>query len=110
MTDVTKKEYVSSTGTTFSKDSVLKGKSDYIWCIDPMFIDDNSIAYVSNLPWFNKTTKYVWIYSIKDNVHYNIEAISGENIKLTKGTDNKINVLVDSKNMILNAAGGILPQ
>lgn len=105
--DVTNKNYTSTSGTAFQKDAILGSKPGYIWCGDPKFIDDNNIAYVSQLPWFNKTTKYVWKYDVKNNTHINIQSIQGENIKFDKITDKGLTVAADGKSVYLKADGSV---
>jgi hypothetical protein len=66
--DITNPEYVSSSGTVISKDNQLSSNPNYIWCSSPKFIDDDNIAYISQLPWLNKSSKYIWIENIQIRV------------------------------------------
>ena len=50
--DVTKKEYISTSKQTFSKDKMLAAYEEYIWHSIPSFIDENTIIYISQLPYF----------------------------------------------------------
>lgn len=98
--DVTKKEYVSTKGTMFSKDSVLKDNSGYIWSSLPKFIDDNNMIYVSQLPWFNRgEEKFIWRYTINTNVHNQIITeggeISGREISYGKFLKDGLEVIID---------------
>ena len=52
--DITKKTYISSNNQTYSKENQLKSNPNYIWSITPKFIDEDNIAYVSELPWMNE--------------------------------------------------------
>ncbi|NEZ47551.1 tRNA (guanine-N1)-methyltransferase [Clostridium niameyense] len=105
--DITNKQYVSTTGQNFAKDAILSSNQGYIWSIDPKFIDNNNIAYISQLPWFNKTTKYIWIYNMENKNHIYVESGSGENIKFDKLTDKGLTVIVDGKTIYLKPDGSI---
>ncbi len=98
--DITKKEYVSTKGTVFSKDSVLKNNPGYIWSSLPKFIDDNNIIYISQLPWFNRgEDKFIWRYTISANVHNQIITeggeISGKEISYGKLLKDGLEVIID---------------
>ncbi|NFA61534.1 tRNA (guanine-N1)-methyltransferase [Clostridium sporogenes] len=105
--DITNKQYTSTSGTTFQKDAILASKQDYFWGVLPKFIDNDNIAYVSQLPWFNKTTKYVWMYNIKNKTHLYNQNISGEDIKFDKLTEKGLTVVSDSKTLFLKADGSV---
>ncbi|KOR23753.1 hypothetical protein [Clostridium sp. L74] len=105
--DITNKQYTSTTGTTFQKDAILASKQDYFWGVLPKFIDNDNIAYVSQLPWFNKTTKYVWMYNIKNKTHLYNQNISGEDIKFDKLTEKGLTVVSDGKTLFLKADGSV---
>lgn len=98
--DITKKEYVSTKGTVFSKDSVLKNNPGYIWSSLPKFIDDNNIIYISQLPWFNRgEDKFIWKYTVSNNVHNQIITeggeISGKEISYGKLLKDGLEVIID---------------
>ncbi|NFN86247.1 tRNA (guanine-N1)-methyltransferase [Clostridium sporogenes] len=105
--DITNKQYTSTSGTTFQKDAILASKQDYFWGVLPRFIDNDNIAYVSQLPWFNKTTKYVWMYNIKNKAHLYNQNISGEDIKFDKLTEKGLTVVSDGKTVFLKADGSV---
>lgn len=105
--DVTKNEYISSTGTVFTKDAQINAKPDYIWCSSPLFIDDENIAYISNLPWFNKTTKYIWIFNFKNSTYNQIQEVFGDNVKLSEKSENSIRANVDGKVYVIDGNGRI---
>lgn len=105
-------KYISSTGEVFPKESILKTNTDYIWCSSPKFIDDNNVAYISEVPWFKRTTKYVWVFNIKDNKikdrndhtlckqfdkELGLEDLGGDNVKFGNLTDKGLEVLIDNK-------------
>lgn len=108
--DITNTSYTSSNGTAFSKDSILSQKSDYIWQQSPKFIDDDNIAYISQLPWFNKTSKYIWKYNIKDKTNINTN-ITGTNVKMNNMVNGKgLEIVVDNVTEYLKPDGSVVSQ
>lgn len=106
--DATNEKYVSTNNSIIiERENYLKSNPDYIWCEGPKFINDNNIAYVSKLPWLGKTSKYIWITNIEENTHFHISSIEGEDIKFDKITDKGLLVIVDGKDIYLNANGTI---
>lgn len=104
-------KYVSTSGTVFPKEEVLKQKPDFVWCSSPKFIDDSYVAYISQVPWFGRTAKYVWVFNVKDrnisdrNDHMLFESLGGENIKLGNITDKGLEVITDNAVKYLKSNG-----
>lgn len=108
-TDITNNKYVSTSGSVvIEHDQLLKNKPDYIWCAEPKFIDNNSIVYISQLPWLNKTNKYVWITNLVNNTNVCVQSIQGQEISFGKITEKGIPVTVDGNVMYLNGNGEIV--
>ncbi|MCT8978199.1 hypothetical protein N4T77_16525 [Clostridium sp. CX1] len=105
--DVANPQYTSTSGTVISKDSQLSSQPDYIWCSSPKFIDEDNIAYISQLPWLGKTTKYIWIENLKDKSHILVQGIEGEDITLGDLTDKGVTVTSDGRTVFLDASGNI---
>lgn len=109
--NVTKKDYTSTSGTVFDKDSVLKNNPNYIWCTSPAFIDDNNVAYISDLPWFdNRGIKYVWVVNIQNGTHKQILSVNGsdlggQNVKFGTISEKGLGVTVDDKNYYIRNDG-----
>ncbi|EJO5348424.1 tRNA (guanine-N1)-methyltransferase [Clostridium botulinum] len=105
--DITNKQYTSTSGTVFEKDNILTSNKDYIWSVSPKFIDNDNIAYISQLPWFNKSDKYIWIYNIKNKNHLYTENIVGQDIKFDKLTEKGLTVIADEKTLFLKPDGSM---
>lgn len=94
-------KYVSSTGNEFPKEEILKAKPNYIWCSSPRFLDDDYVAYISQVPWFGRNTRYVWVVNSKDlnvkdrNSHTLFESLAGENLKFGNISDKGLEVDTD---------------
>lgn len=105
--DVTNPQYTSTSGDVIEKNAQLSSQPNYIWCSSPRFIDDNTIAYISQLPWLGRTTKYVWIENLKDKSNVMVQEIQGEELKLDGLTDKGLTVIEDGKTVFLKADGSI---
>lgn len=105
--DMTNQQYVSTTGTVITKGAQIASNPNYIWCSSPKFLDDNNIAYISQLPWIGKTAKYVWIESLQDKNHVMVQNIQGENIKFQGLTDKGLTVVEDGTTVYVNASGSV---
>lgn len=101
--DITNEKYISSNNNVYERDATLKNKPTYIWASSPVFIDEENVAYISQLPWFGKTAKYIWIMNIKTKSALQVQGISGENIKFDKTTDRGLTTNVDDKTIFLKS-------
>lgn len=101
VSDITKTEYISQAGSTFPKEQILAATPTYTWHSQPKFIDDNTIVYVSELPYFRNSgqKKYVWIYDAINNIHKTIWNFVG--------TDIVIGDVVPDKGITITADGAV---
>lgn len=109
--DITKKQYISSSGDKFLKEDRLEKDKDYIWHKSPKFIDDDTIIYVSKLPYFGASAKkeYAWIYNIDSKTEKIIWKLAGEKVSIGKLDTNKgIIVNIDGNNFTVNNKGIIV--
>jgi hypothetical protein len=106
--DITKQNYISSDGSVFSRENEIKKNPSYIWCTTPKFIDEDTIIYISQLPWFGKTEKYIWKFEISDLNHSNIITTAYENIKFDKLSDKGLIVELDGKIKMISQDGKLL--
>ena len=108
--DVTKKEYISTSKQTFPKDKMLAAYEGYIWNSIPSFIDEKTIIYVSQLPYFGAaaTHKYVWIKNLTNNTDKTLWKTKGMDIQIGEVVPEKgITVTIDGNIKYINAAGVI---
>ncbi|MBC2579824.1 hypothetical protein [Clostridium sp. DJ247] len=105
--DITNPKYVATDGSVITKSQHLSNQPSYIWCLSPRFIDEDNIAYISQLPWIGKTSKYVWIENTSSKTHTFIQEIQGEDLKLDKLTDKGITVIEDGKTVFLKSDGSV---
>ncbi|MBD8046607.1 hypothetical protein [Clostridium faecium] len=106
--EITKKEYLSTEGEAFSRESVIQYNPGYIWGSNPRFVDDKNIVYISYLPWINADkNQYVWtinLQSLEHNVNYNL---TGKDIKFGKVETKGLTINIDGRANFLNGEGNI---
>ncbi|MGL5479221.1 MAG: hypothetical protein ACRDCB_09315 [Clostridium sp.] len=111
VTDITKKQYVSKNGTKFPKDTRLEADKNYKWHAEPKFINEDTIIYVSQLPFFgtSATKEYVWIYDISSKEDKVIFKLSGKKIDIGDiKKDKGIEVNIDKNEYIIDDKGNIV--
>lgn len=107
--DITNPSYTSSKGTVYKKENVLSSYSNYIWCSSPAFISDTKVAYISQLPYFQKTTQYVWIVDVATNKNTKInDAYSGNKITFGKLEAKGLMINIDEKVFYITPAGSVV--
>lgn len=113
VSDITMKQYVSRNGQVYPEDQEIKTNPSYIWVDSPKFIDDNKVAYISQLPWFNdQSKKYIWIIDLTNNSQNYAKLSSGDDgafsdIKFDNSSNGKLQIEADGKTMQLDGSGVI---
>lgn len=105
---VNKDKYVAPTGEAFIKENVLATYKDYIWNGSAKFINDTTIAYVSNMPYFGyDLNQYIWILNLNDNNHKTVWASKAKEIKLNMIKEKGLEVTMDGNAKYINQNGEI---
>lgn len=99
--NITKQEYVSTTGNIYKKDDILNVKPGYVWNASPKFLNETTIVYVSQLPWFERNMKYLWIYNINTKTHFMRDDIVSENLLVGNKVDGGIQIDKNGQIVIL---------
>ena len=109
--DITRVSYTSQAGNVFLKDTILQNYQGYIWQGQPKFIDENLVAYISQLPYFGSaaTNKYIWIYNIANNTENCLWGYTGTNIVVGNLVETKgLEINIDGVQYYLNAQGQLI--
>lgn len=105
---VNKDKYIAPTGEAFIKDNVLETYKDYIWNGSAKFIDNTTIAYISNMPYFGYgLNQYIWILNLNDNSHKTIWSSKATEIKLNTIKENGLEITIDGNAKYINQNGEI---
>lgn len=107
ITDITNQSYTSTSGAVITKKDVLSRNSSYIWCDSPKFVDDLKVVYISQLPWLNKTTKYLWMVDVETKQNTYVQSISGESIKFGDLEGKGLKVILENNILYLMANGQV---
>jgi hypothetical protein len=103
--DITNPSYTSSKGTVFKKENVLSQYSGYVWCSSPAFISDTKVAYITQLPYFGATSKYVWTVDLTTSKHSTVSSVKGEKITFGKLEAKGLTMDVDGSVFYITPAG-----
>ena len=107
--DITSQNYKSSSGTLYKKENVLKAYKGYIWCSSPVFISDTKVAYISQLPYFQKTKEYVWIVDVTTGKNTKINnAYSGEKITFGELVSKGLQINIDGSVYYITINGSVV--
>jgi len=107
--DITKKTHISSKNVIFPKENKLKNSPNYIWSILPKFIDEDNVAYVSELPWMNeKAVEYIWKVNLKNNIHTQVKPASGTKITFKNITTKGLEANIDGNVVYVTSLGEIV--
>lgn len=107
--DITKKVYVSSKNVSFIKQEKINKSPAYIWSVTPKFIDEDNIAYVSELPWMNeKAIQYIWKVNLKNNTHMQVQRASGRKIIFKNITPKGLEATIDDNVVYVTTLGKVI--
>lgn len=84
----------ASANKIFDKSAVLEKEPAYIWCGTPKFYNDSKIAYISQLPWFGKEDKYIWILDLNGLSHKNTNIV-GQRLTINGNKDKGLEIDID---------------
>jgi|LFRM01.1.fsa_nt_gb hypothetical protein len=87
ITNITYRVYKSSKGYTESKESILNRTPGFIWAEQPRFLDEETVVYMSQLPWFDDR-KFLYIVELNPLTHRNFQSVFGRDLVL-KDLDDK---------------------
>lgn len=95
--------YSNSAGARFYKNDIVSSYEDYNWYKNARFLNDNTIVYISNLPWFGKNEQYIWRTDIQDvnNIRHFMTSVGGENIGFGELTEEGIKVNINNEMKLL---------
>lgn len=107
--NITKANYVTKSGQSFSKDTIMKQYPGYIWGLNAKFLDDTHVVYISQLPWFRKADldTYVWIMDLNSGVYQTVWAAKGKAVKIETLNDKGITVDIDGSKKTVTSDGNV---
>ncbi|SDI94048.1 hypothetical protein [Proteiniclasticum ruminis] len=86
VTDITYRTYKNSRGYSASKESILERTPDFIWASQPKFLDEDTVVYMSQLPWFDER-RFLYIVELNPLSHKNFQRVGGTDVELLERTE-----------------------
>ena len=107
--NITKDSYTAPNGEVFNKATVLQTYSGYLWNMEAKFIDNTTVAYISNVPYFGyDLNKYIWIVKLTDNSHTTLWNSKGKEIKIGDIQEKGLEVTIDGNVKYINSSGELI--
>ncbi len=73
--------YKNSKGYTESKESILSRINGFVWAEQPRFLNENTVVYMSQLPWFDER-RFLYIVELNPLSHRNFQSVFGTDVIL----------------------------
>lgn len=96
VTDITYKVYKNNKGYTESKESIMKRVPGFVWAVNPKFLDEDTVVYLSQLPWFD-TRRFLYVVELNPLSHRNMQSVKGVDITLKSLTEKGLEYESDGK-------------
>lgn len=102
--DLTLDEYATQSGERVSRSEMLNNNSNYLWHTNGKIVNDEKIAYVTNIPEFNgELQQCIAVVTVDDNTHNINESLKGDSVKLYKSDENGLKVEIDGNIMYITS-------
>ena len=107
---VSKDQYVSTSGSVFTKDNTLQSQPEYLWNSNPKFVNDQNIIFVTNRPYFGSAAskQYLWMTDIEseaDRVYWDLVA---SKIEIGAKEEKGLKVTIDGREYFIAEDGSYL--
>ena len=96
---VSKDQYISTNGGVFTKEATMQAQPQYLWNINPKFISDEKIIFVTNRPYFGGSAnkQYLWITDIQTGADNVLWKLAGTNIEIGEKEEKGMKITIDGK-------------
>lgn len=86
VTDITYKIYKTKKGYTEPKEKILGRIEGFVWAEQPKFLDEDTVVYMSQLPWFDER-RFLYIVELAPLSHRNFQSVFGTDVVLKELTE-----------------------
>lgn len=100
VTDITYKIYKNNKGYTEAKESIMTREPGFIWGTNPKFLDEDTVVYLSQLPWFDER-RFLYIVELNPLSHRNMQSVKGVAIILKSLNEKGLEYESDGKTFFL---------
>ncbi|NLP28700.1 MAG: hypothetical protein GX370_08065 [Clostridia bacterium] len=101
---ITKTEYITTKGKVIPKDQQVQYHPDFIWHSSPKFINDNTVVYISHLPFFNKK-ETIYKVNVEGGTHERILPHSGNAVTFENLEEKGLKVNMDGVVRYISSEG-----
>ena len=107
---ISKDEYISSSGGIFTKEATMQANPKYLWNVNPKFISEEKIIFVSNRPYFGNTTlkQYLWMTDIKTDEDKVFWESAGASIDIGEKEEKGVKITVDGNIYYMDLNGNYI--
>jgi WD40 repeat protein len=104
---ISKDKYVSTNGGVFTKEATMQAQPQYLWNVNPKFISDEKIIFVTNRPYFGMSAnkQYLWITDIQTGVDSVLWELVGLNIEIGEKQEKGMRITIDGKSYYMDTSG-----
>lgn len=104
---VSKDQYVSSSGSVFTKDNALQNKPDYLWNSNPKFVNEQNVIFVTNRPYFGTAAvkQYLWMTDIESGIDKIFWDLAAADIKIGSKEEKGLKITVDGRDYFIAEDG-----
>ncbi|MBR0575799.1 hypothetical protein KCG48_05520 [Proteiniclasticum sp. BAD-10] len=100
VTEITYRIYKSSRGYTETKESILGRLPGFVWSTQPRFLDEDTVVYLSQLPWFDNR-RFLYVVELNPLSHKSFQSVKGVNVTLKGRTEKGLEYEADGKTRYL---------
>lgn len=86
VTDITYKIYKTKKGYTEPKEKILGRIEGFVWAEQPKFLDEDTVVYMSQLPWFDER-RFLYIVELAPLSHRHFQSVFGTDVVLKELTE-----------------------
>lgn len=96
---VSKEQYVSTSGSVFTRESAMKNNPQYLWNVNAKFINEDKMIFVTNRPYFGagNLKQYLWLSDILSGTDQILWDLAGTSIEIGEKEEKGIKITVDGR-------------
>lgn len=102
--NITKTEYITTKGKVIPKEQQIQYHPDFIWHSSPKFINNDTIVYITHLPFFN-TKQTIYKVSVDTGTHDRILPHSGQVVTFENLEEKGLKVNMDGVVRYISSEG-----
>lgn len=109
---ISKDEYKSTKGAIFTREATITSNPQYLWNNSPKFINDDSIAFITNRPYFGTAAKkqYLWITNLNDNSDVIKWELAATKLEISNRDEKGIKITANGNIYYVDTSGNIVKQ